>query len=269
MSHGIQQEDSPASPESDASGVGRRKQKPLSALAKLLSDPGFLRKAEVSRGSTYQRNGSTQQASDFEALVKRSEALYERLFAGWTACHDTSARSCAVSAACRKTLAFGHILQTRIATDPLVALAVLEWQLAAVVAATWALHCADVRIANEVLRSDLNDLQTNGLPSTSEMAEQLRADHLSASTFAGFQHMLQHATNLASADGTNTFDRRNSIPYALGFNVLRTSNGLNVIAADTMALLSGDSCAIYHMTQLRSAFKDCLVHASPGRVPKA
>lgn len=204
------------------------------------------------------------------------EALMLAIHADHFRAYDDSARIAASVSAARVALEHGRALRVLVADGlPTAALSLMRLQHEALTRALWLLYAADDTAISK-LTAPLTkeaELAASKLPMMADMIKQLGTKPAAAKALIG---LLAFKDNNASAlnsyvhGGIHALQRQaQGYPAPLIVGALRNCNGLMVMAAMMLAILTGRQPLVHSVSQLQATFADdlppALPHASPGQ----
>jgi hypothetical protein len=218
-----------------------------------------------------------------DALVyalARADALDEALMRAIGAEHfqpyDDSARIGASVSAASVALEHGRALRVLVADGlPTAALSLMRLQHEALTRALWLLYAAD-DLAIKKLNAPLSkeaESAAGKLPMLADMLKQLSSKPAAAKALVGlmaFKDNNASALNSFVHGGIHALQRQaQGYPMPLIVSALRNCNGLMVMTAMMLAVLTGRQALVHAVSQLQVSFANdlppALPHASPGQ----
>ena len=190
--------------------------------------------------------------------------------------YDNSARIAASVSAASVALEHGRALRVLVADGlPTAALSLMRLQHEALTRALWLLYAADDTAIGK-LTAPLTkeaELDAGKLPMMADMIKQLGTKPAAAKALIGlmaFKDNNAAALNSYVHGGIHALQRQaQGYPAPLIVGALRNCNGLMVMAAMMLAILTGRQPLVHSVSQLQATFADdlppALPHASPGQ----
>jgi len=207
-----------------------------------------------------------------EALMRAIDAAHFRAY-------DDSARIAASVAAASVALEHGRALRVLVADGlPTSALSLMRLQHEALTRALWLLYAADdtaiARLTAPLTKEA--EVAAGKLPMMADMLKQLGTKPAAAKALIGllaFKDNNAAALNSYVHGGIHALQRQaQGYPPPLIVGALRNCNGLMVMTATLLAILSGRQPLVHAVSLLQATFANdlppVLPHAPPGQEPK-
>lgn len=220
--------------------------------------------------------------AELTRMLHRADELDAALMHAIHATHyrpyDDSDRISASVAAASVALEHGRGLRVLVADGlPTAALSLMRLQHEALTRALWLLYAAN-DLAISKLSSPLTketESAAGKLPMLADMLKQLGTRPAAAKALVGllaFKDNNAAALNSFVHGGIHALQRQaHGYPAPLIVGALRNCNGLMVMAAMTLAILTGRQALVHAVSQLQTTFADdlppVLPHAAPGQEP--
>lgn len=213
--------------------------------------------------------GALERANDLdEALMHAIDAAHFRPY-------DESDRIAAsVSATC-VALEHGRALRVLVADGlPTAALSLMRLQHEALTRALWLLYAADDTAISKLTASLTKEaeLAAGKLPMMADMLKQLGTKPAAANVLIGllsFKENNAATLNSYVHAGIHALQRQDQVyPAPLIVGALRNCNGLMVMTAMMLAILTGRQPLVYAVSQLQATFVDDLPPVLPHSSPR-
>ncbi len=207
-----------------------------------------------------------------EALMRAIDAAHFRAY-------DNSARIAVSVSATSVALEHGRALRVLVADGlPTAAISLLRLQHEALTRALWLLYAADDLAINKLTAPLTKEAEVAAgkLPMMADMLKQLGTKPAAAKALIGllaFKDNNAAALNSYVHGGIHALQRQaQGYPAPVIVGALRNCNGLMVMAAMMLAILTGRQPLVHAVSLLQATFSDdlppALPHASPGQDPK-
>lgn len=193
--------------------------------------------------------------------------------------YDDSARITATVSAASVALEHGRALRVLVADGlPTAALSLMRLQHEALTRALWLLYAADDTAVTKLIAPLTKEAEAAAgkLPMLADMLKQLGTKPAAAKALIGllaFKDNNAAALNSYVHGGIHALQRQaQGYPVPLIVGALRNCNGLMVMTAMMLAILTGRQPLVHAVSLLQATFADdlppALPHASPGQEPK-